>query len=327
MFGSIAAATIGAILLGANMQANAAENAAHDQSQAALAGTGESARQFNVARNDQMPWLTAGSAGIGELQQLLGLGGIKTRDQIYKELFDKASLPGTSASLNGAGYYKYADGTTGYTPKKTLTPKELAAINAQADQQFSGQHADPAGSPLLRQYSMQDWENDPVRQIMGNFALDQGTKAINARAAANGNWDSGGTLKALDRYATDYGAQRAGESYNRFTQNQANVYNRLAGIAGTGQTSAQQLGNMGMNYAGQVSNNFMNAANARGAAGVAEANAYGGALNNGLQSGLNYFQNQNMLNRLGNLNGNQFSTAGGGYNYGLGQPDFSAGYY
>jgi hypothetical protein len=156
-----------------------------------------------------------------------------------------------------------------------------------------GDATQPNGE-FMRRFTMQDFLNDPVNQAQGTFMQDEARKAIERRAAAMGGWDSGATLKALTRFGSDYGAQRAGESYNRFVGDQSNQFNRLASIAGVGQTAANQTATLGANAANQIGQNMIGAANARGAAGVAGANAFTGGVN----TGLNYYQGQQFLNRL-----------------------------
>lgn len=61
----------GASLLGGAMGADAAENAAHDQSQATKASIAEQRRQFDLARADQAPFLQTGQNATVKLRDLL----------------------------------------------------------------------------------------------------------------------------------------------------------------------------------------------------------------------------------------------------------------
>ena len=139
-------------------------------------------------------------------------------------------------------------------------------------------------------------QNDPGFQ----FRLQQGQQALENSAAARGGLLSGGTAKALERYAQDYASNEYQNVYNRsltdyqqayniFNQNQANVFNRYADLAGIGQTSAQQLSNAGLttgNNVGstlltsgaQIGQDLNNAAAARASGYIGSANAYGSAL-------------------------------------------------
>ena len=145
------------------------------------------------------------------------------------------------------------------------------------------------------------------------FRLSEGLKALDRQAAARGGLISGGALKAAQRYGQDLASQEYQNAYNRaLTQYNAGVqrestqYNRLAGLAGIGQTSTSQLSNaagaLGSNLGTAYTN--MGAAQAQGitGAGQAQASGYlgmGNALTGGLNSYLNYTQNQNLLGSLG----------------------------
>jgi hypothetical protein len=127
------------------------------------------------------------------------------------------------------------------------------------------------------------------------FRLGEGMKALDRQAAARGGLISGGALKAAQRYGQDFASTEFG-----------NAYNRLAGLAGVGQTATNTLtgaaGQFGQNQAMGLSN----AAQARASGYVGSANA----LTGGLNQYLNYTQGQNMLGMLQNRGG------AGGYNTG-----------
>ena len=138
------------------------------------------------------------------------------------------------------------------------------------------------------------------------FRLQQGNDAIQRSAAARGGLLTGGTAKALSDYAQGSASQEYGNVYNRalstfdnnynqFNNDQTNKFNRLASLAGFGQTAAGQLSNAGNNAANNVSstlltsgqqigNDIQNAGAARASGYVGGANAVGGAINNGTGS-------------------------------------------
>ena len=115
------------------------------------------------------------------------------------------------------------------------------------------------------------------------FRLGEGMKALERSAAARGGLISGGALKAAQRYGQDFASQEFG-----------NAYNRLASMAGLGQTATGAQSNA----AGQFGTN---AGNLMTGAGAARASGYVGganALTGGLNQYMNYTQNQNLMNRL-----------------------------
>lgn len=101
------------------------------------------------------------------------------------------------------------------------------------------------------------------------WRLNQGLQAIERRASANGARFSGATLKAMDRYA-------GGEASQEFDT----YANRLAALAGVGQTATGSVAQAGQNYATGASNAYTNAGNARASA---YTNA-GNAINQGVQN-------------------------------------------
>jgi hypothetical protein len=162
--------------------------------------------------------------------------------------------------------------------------------------------ADRAGELQERMFNKQVELQEPWRQagmnalnrmqsgdVMGmmdpsyQFRLGEGMKALDRQAAARGGLISGGALKAAQRYGQDFASQEFG-----------NAYNRLAGLAGVGQTATGAMGNAASAYG-------TNAGNLMTGAGAARASGYVGganALTSGLGQYMNYTQNQNLLNRL-----------------------------
>lgn len=151
------------------------------------------------------------------------------------------------------------------------------------------------GSPTFQQpFTMQDFQEDPGYQ----FDLSQGQQAIQRSAAASGGLMSGGTLKSINNYSQGMASNEYQNAYNRFTQNQTNQFNRLASIAGTGQTANGQVVQAGTNMADQVGQNTMGAANAKGAAQIAGANAFGSTLSSLGTQVPNTWMQQQYLNRM-----------------------------
>lgn len=103
-----------------------------------------------------------------------------------------------------------------------------------------------------------DITTDPSYQ----FRLQEGLQSMQNMLSAKGMRDSGASLKAGQQYGQEYASQEWG-----------NVYNRLASLAGVGQTSAGQLGQAGLGYAGGMANTMMagGAAQAGGVMGAGQA--------------------------------------------------------
>lgn len=96
------------------------------------------------------------------------------------------------------------------------------------------------------------------------YALQQGVRASDRSAAARGALGSGGHSGDLMQLGQGLALQNAD-----------NYWNKLAGRAGQGQSTAQNLGGLGANMATNIGNNAMNAANARASSYANTANAWG----------------------------------------------------
>lgn len=112
------------------------------------------------------------------------------------------------------------------------------------------------------------------------FALDQGNASVNALAGARGGLNSGATMQALQ----ENGIGMANQEYG-------NWWNRLSGLAGSGQNAAAQQGTAMTNAAGAISNAYGNIGNAKAAGAIGVSNA----INGGVQNYLGYQQYQNGL--------------------------------
>lgn len=144
--------------------------------------------------------------------------------------------------------------------------------------------------------TLSDLQLDPSYK----FRLDQNLGAIENSAAARGMQLSGSTLKDLSRFSQDFASQEYGNAYSRFMGQRSDQFNRLASLAGIGQsasqatgaTAANALGNMG----NQIGQNIIGAGNAQAAGQVGAANAISSGLNNGINS---YFLHQALFNPPG----------------------------
>jgi hypothetical protein len=133
-------------------------------------------------------------------------------------------------------------------------------------------------------FGMSQFQADPGYA----FRLSEGQKALDRSAAARGGLISGGALKAAQRFGQDMGSQEYTNAFNRYQTERNARLNPLQSLAGMAQTSTNQLGVAGQNYANA-------AGNALGAAGQATASGYMGtanAISGGLGQYMNYSQNQ-----------------------------------
>ena len=178
---------------------------------------------------------------------------------------------------------------------------------------------DPAS--VMRNFDAGDFQADPGYA----FRLSEGMKALDRTAASRGGLLSGATLKGAQQYGQGLASQEYQNAFNRYQANRAqqaqeygNAFNRfqtertntlapLQSLAGVGQSATQQAQQASQNYATGGANtlgtfgaaqagNIIGAGNARASGYVGGANAVGGSVG----QGLNFYQNQNLLNTLQN---------------------------
>jgi hypothetical protein len=302
-----AIAAVGAIG-GAAISSSASKSAANTQADAAKDAASASNYQYNQTRTDQAPWRSAGANALAKLQYGLGIGptsgsGVaKTQDTFDSQAY-LAANPDVAANLGQPGGI-----TSAWQHYQDFGQNEGRAFqfNADAKQQMADQQAAAGTSgtagtgssgssgygDLLRNFSMADYQADPGYA----FRKSQGEKAINAQAAAKGRYNSGATLKSLDDFNSGLASQEYGNAFNRFQTQQQNQYNRLAGVAGTGQQATNFTDSAGA-AATANSNNYLTSGAAASAAGTVGA---ANALTGGISQGLNYWQGQQYINALGN---------------------------
>ena len=128
---------------------------------------------------------------------------------------------------------------------------------------------------LTKQFGPEDFQAgiDPSY----NFRLEQGNIATTNMANRAGGAIGGNALRGLMDYGQGAASQEYGNVFNRFQTGRSNIYNNLASIAGLGQTSLGQTGQLSSNTASSVGGSIAGAGSAIGAGQVAAGNAYGGA--------------------------------------------------
>jgi hypothetical protein len=138
------------------------------------------------------------------------------------------------------------------------------------------------------------------------FRMSEGMKALERSAAARGGLLSGATLKGIQRYGQDLASTEFQNAFNRFQAERAGTLNPFQALAGTAQSSANVLGQQAGALGQQLGSNIIGAGNAQAAGTIGQANAIVG----GLGQGMNFYQNQQLLNRLPTYG---TSTLGGGF--------------
>lgn len=161
---------------------------------------------------------------------------------------------------------------------KSAAKTAAAASDRAADvqlQMFEQNRADlapyrEAGGRGLAAYEAslgQGFQQSPGYQ----FAFGEGVNAIDRGASARGLLNSGARLRELTRFGQGMANQEFG-----------NYQNRLAALAGIGQTATGQTAQLGAQTAGNVGNAMMAGGQAAAQGQIGQANAILGGINAGV---------------------------------------------
>jgi hypothetical protein len=165
-----------------------------------------------------------------------------------------------------------------------------------------------AGAPGYGRYATAEFGADKFKADPGYaFRMSEGMKALERSAAARGGLLSGATLRGTQRFGQDLASQEYQNAFNRFQAERAGTLNPFQALAGTAQSSANTLGSQAGQYGANVSNilgsygsaaqgNIIGSGNAQASGYMGGANAIAG----GVGQGINFYQNQQLLNRLPN---------------------------
>jgi len=133
------------------------------------------------------------------------------------------------------------------------------------------------------------YQNDPGV----GFRFREGLKALDRSAAARGGLLGGNQLRGVTQFGQELASQEYGNAFNRYQAERAARLNPLQSLVGMGQTSANTIGSAAGQYGQNMAANAAQMGNIRASGYVGQANALTGALG----QGLNYYQNQQMMDR------------------------------
>lgn len=302
----------------ADQQSKAARDAASASALASRNASDAQQYIYDQTRKDQTPWRNTGGAALNQLAMMMGLtpdqvaaggGGSVTnaytpndlligpemranpelyaKDPEYRKAYDAFAHRIDYVTAGGSlsdprRYEKYAGGLASEF-KNAVNLSDIngrmAALAEQDRAKLPDFTKDPRFGSLARNFSMQDFEQDPGYA----FRQAEGQKAIERSAAARGGLLSGAAMKGIERFGQGLASEEYQNAFNRFQSNQNNQFNRFASLAGVGQTANNALQTAGSNYAnaiGQIGmNNAANQGNSLMAQGNARASGYLGAGN------------------------------------------------
>lgn len=282
----VAVAVGGASLVGGYMSSKGAKDAAKASAQGSDRAAQVQWDMFNQARQDNEPFRQGGLTGLQEYMSFLGLPtssvmNATTAQQSAMspsgaiEWFDPNSRVPVAdpESYRNDPLYKRAwdevwqhhNGRFDKTSDRTALGNHLQSIydRQRAAQQTATPATGTTGGALTPQQI-----TDKLRATPGyQFAFNEGQRALESSAAARGGLFSGAAGKALAKYGQGVADQQYGTHLNR-----------LAGLAGIGQTATSQNNQIGMQTAGNVGQAYQNAGNARASGIAGSANAWGSTL-------------------------------------------------
>lgn len=146
------------------------------------------------------------------------------------------------------------------------------------------------GKYATAEFGMDKFQADPGYA----FRMSEGMKALERSAAARGGLLSGSNLKNTQRFGQDLASQEYQNAFNRFQATRTGTLNPLQSLSGVAQSSANTLGTQAGQYGNAMASNIIGAGNAQAAGQIGQANAIAG----GVGQGINFYQNQQLINRL-----------------------------
>lgn len=280
-FGSIL--SVAAPIVGGLIGGDAAEDAANTQAASADRATQLQKQMFDKQVELQAPFREAGLAANNRLLELLGFTDGITAGSAAERMYLQQNPDVAAAVAKG----DFTDGMDHYRRFGKREGRQLSLS--------------PEFGSLMKKFSVEDFEADPGYA----FRMQEGLNAVESSAAARGGLLSGAAQKALQKYGQGLASQEYGNAYNRFTADQTNQYNRLAGLVNTGQGATNQTSNAAANFGQQAGANAIGAGNAIASGQIGQANALVGGIN----AGLNNYQNNRLMDLIRSPGGTT-STAG-----------------
>jgi hypothetical protein len=205
-------------------------------------------------------------------------------------LYDPSTIMGAASlasGLLGANSSRSAASAQADSAQRATDQQAAQYAQQRADLQPWAQSGGQANNKLSALMGMNG--EDQTAQLQATpgyqFRLDQGMQGVQNSAAARGGLLSGGTLKAIQKYGQDF----ASNEYQ-------NQFNRLNSMSSAGQNAAAGQGNAAQAFGAAQAQNTMGAGNALASGIIGGANS----MNQGVSNAINGYQQNQMMNLLGN---------------------------
>lgn len=282
----------GASVVGSSQVASASGKAAETSAEAGRYAADVQMQQYQQTRADMAPWRAVGGSALNQMASILGLPA-------YSAPAPAAPSVGSGylGAFSGGGGIPGMMGSSGFLGRgRNLHKPQYGGMSPDiySVQPVGGDQAAAAQQPATApDYSA--FFQSPDYQ----FRLQEGTRALEQSAAARGLLRSGQTLKGI----TEYGQGLAASGYSDYM-------NRLASLAGVGQSATTTTAGLGQQMAGNVGNIMQNTAAQQASSYLAGGQAWQQGIQ-GVGQGLGF-----ALSGLTKAPGG----GGGGYDYLAGFP-------
>ena len=240
-----------ASVIGGVLGSKGSSSAASSQAAASQAATAEQQREFDYLQGAYQPGRNLGYGADALLAQLFGMSNPLTSSYSFDQPPGAGGAPQSPHTFMGmnlddllsrSGHGPAAGGMPGQTTAR-------ASVGAPGT----------AGPPNYSAFF-----NSPGYQ----FALQQGTQAINRGASARGNIYAPNTLMDINNYAQGQAATR----YNDYV-------NQLLQMAGLGSAAVNGTAQAGTTMAANIGAGLMSTGNANASGALGSANAWSTAIN------------------------------------------------
>lgn len=280
----VAAAIAGSALVSAGVGAATSSSAAGKQvgaaNNATQAQTQLSQEALDLVQSNNAPYRAAGQSALTQLSSMLGLAlpssATQTQDTFDPQAYLKANPDVAAAAQPGGNNGGMSPDQYAWWHYQNFGQGEGRAFTPQAGAQTSTATGNGA-TPF-------DISKTPGYQ----FQLQQGEQGVKNLGAAGSGVLNSGTLTGLNNYA-----QGQAQSYY------GNYLSQLAGIAGLGQSSANNTatngGNILTGLGNNIASNTIGAGNAQAAGQIGSANA----ISSGLTNASSYYGLSNLLGKSG----------------------------
>jgi len=196
-----------------------------------------------------------------------------------------------SAAANATGLQRDIFNTinTQQTPYRSAGYGALNTLQSMLPGQY--QQYDASGNPttmatgngnLTREFTAADLKSNLAPNY--KFMLDEGVGATRQNVNVGGGGSNANM--ASTKFAEDYAGNAYQNAFTNFQNQQTNIYNRLAGVAGIGQSGQSATNTAGTNFANAAGQLGVGSATAYGAGQVGSANAMAGLGNNFMQAAM-----------------------------------------